>query len=452
MNRDSDEPRARHRAINPSPVIRAARSVALRHRTLAGSLIAGGWSQVTLVISGVLVARILGVEDRGYFALILLVPHIVAEIVNLGLPIAATYYIARDRRSAHSIVRLLVTPVAAQFLIGFVATAVVFIGLLHDDPARVKAAAWVGLGILPAMMSLQYGLAILQGQQRFRAFNILRTLPTTAYSLGIVTLILFTSPNLATITAVHTGTLLLVGGTSLLFAIRRLPARSDHAETPSRRKMIAFGIRGLLGYVSPIETFRLDQAIIGLFLSPAALGLYVVGVSFTNLPRFLAQSIGMVAYPRIASAADSRESYRLTWRYFTLTVIISLIIVAPLEATADVLIPFFFGQQFEGAVPVARILLAGTIILGGRRILADGARGMGYPGAGSIAEISSWAALLPALVLFVPAFGISGVSLALVTAWFVALAALVALLTTTRGARPPTLPGISETPEDLYPA
>jgi O-antigen/teichoic acid export membrane protein len=210
--------------------------------------------------------------------------------------------------------------------------------------------------------------------------------------------------------------------------------------------MMGFGIRGLLGYVSPIETFRLDQAIIGLFLSPAALGLYVVGVSFTNLPRFLAQSIGMVAYPRIASAADSRESYRLTWRYFTLAVIISLIIVAPLEATADVLIPFFFGQEFEDAVPVARILLAGAVILGGRRVLADGARGMGYPGAGSIAEISSWAALLPALVVFVPAFGINGVSLALVTAWFVALVALVALLTTTRGAQPPTLPGISRTP------
>ena len=50
-----------------------------------------------------------------------------------------------------------------------------------------------------------------------------------------------------------------------------------------------------------METFRLDQAVVGLFLTPAALGLYVVGLAFANLPRFIAQSVGYIAYPRINS-------------------------------------------------------------------------------------------------------------------------------------------------------
>jgi O-antigen/teichoic acid export membrane protein len=300
------------------------------------------------------------------------------------------------------------------------------------------------MGILPGMMSLQYGLAILQGQQRFRAFNVLRTMPAAVYSIGILAIFILTPPNLAEVTAVHAGALLIVGGASIVCAIRGLPARSDHAENPSRRRMMSFGIRGLLGYISPIESFRLDQAVIGLFLSPAALGLYVVGVSVTNLPRFLAQSVGMVAYPRIASASNSRETYRLTWRYFWLTVVISLLVVVPLEMTAGVLVPFFFGHQFDGAVSVTRILLVGTLILGARRVLADGVRGMGHPGAGSIAEISSWAALLPALVFLLPPFGIRGVALALTASWSVSLAALLAMMAITRGARSATSQGVTE--------
>ena len=46
--------------------------------------------------------------------------------------------------------------------------------------------------------------------------------------------------------------------------------------------------------------------VIGLFLAPAALGLYVVAQAFTNLPRFISESVGAVAYPNIAASADRR--------------------------------------------------------------------------------------------------------------------------------------------------
>jgi O-antigen/teichoic acid export membrane protein len=201
---------------------------------------------------------------------------------------------------------------------------------------------------------------------------------------------------------------------------------------------LRFGVRGLLGYISPIESFRLDQAVIGLFLTPTALGLYVVGVSLTNLPRFLAQSVGLVAYPRIASVTALTEARRLSWRYFWLALAISLAVVIPLELSAATLITFFFGNEFAGATSVARILLLGTVILGARRVLADGARGMGYPGVGTLAETGSWLALLPALALLLPALGLNGVALALVVSWCFSLAILFAALALARrsGGRP----------------
>jgi O-antigen/teichoic acid export membrane protein len=192
--------------------------------------------------------------------------------------------------------------------------------------------------------------------------------------------------------------------------------------------MLRFGVRGLLGYISPLESFRLDQAVIGLFLSPTALGLYVVAVSLTNLPRFLTQSVGMVAYPDVASTSDERESRLLTRRYVGIALAVSLAVVLPLEFGADALIHFFFGSDFASATSVARILLAGTVVLGVRRVLADGARGMGYPGLGTVAEMGSWFVLIPTIVLFPSALGLNGVALALALSWCASLALLVALL------------------------
>lgn len=409
-----------------------------RHGPLIGSLLAGCTSQLALVLGGVLAARSLGAQHRGYFALIVLVPHIISQIGNLGLPLAATYYIARDPLAARRILGHLAVPVGAQLAAGSIIQAVALAMFFRDDPTIVKTAAVVSMGILPGMLALQYGLAILQGQQRFRAFNVLRSLPTAVWALGVLIVFTLTSHTLVEIVAVHTASLFLVGGTSLALALRNIPRSDNVAAAPSRARLLRFGARGLLGYISPIESFRLDQAVIGLFLSPTALGLYVVGVSLTNLPRFLAQSVGMVAYPRIASTSQEPEARRLSWRYFWLALAISLAVVIPLELGAGALIPFFFGREFAGATSVARILLLGTVILGARRVLADGARGMGYPGVGTIAEMGSWLTLLPALAFFLPAFGLNGVAIALVVSWCFSLVILLAALARARSSVRPT--------------
>ena len=64
-------------------------------RSVVGSLVASGGLQLIVIVSGVLVARSLGPQDRGYFALLVVVSGVCALIGNLGLPAAVTYYVAR---------------------------------------------------------------------------------------------------------------------------------------------------------------------------------------------------------------------------------------------------------------------------------------------------------------------------------------------------------------------
>ena len=67
-----------------------------------------------------------------------------------------------------------------------------------------------------------------------------------------------------------------------------------------------------------------------------------------------------------------------------------------------------------------------------RRVLSDGARGIGRPGAGTMAEVVSWVVLLPALTFALP-FGILGVAWALTLSAATSVTALLIMLRPSAG-------------------
>jgi O-antigen/teichoic acid export membrane protein len=409
-------------------VIRAANQGGARwltpsRRPIAGSLLTAGLSQLVLVVSGVLVARSLGPQDRGYLALVVLLPTILTQLANLGLPLAATYYVAGDPSRAVPVARAVLRAAVGQATVIIAAQLVILWIVFAEEPERVKVAGLISLAALPGILAQQYGLALLQGLQQFAAFNVLRMTPPVMYALGVLTVFVLGIDDLVEIASVWVAAQASVGLVTLGFALRSLPPEAPQGSAPSRAQLVKFGLKAFLGYVSPVETFRTDQAVIALFLTPAALGLYVVSLAFTNLPRFVAQSIGMVAYPKVASMNDPKAARHRMWRYVVVAAVINALLIAPLEAMAGVLVRFFFGDEFAGAESITRILLLGTFFLGLRRVLADGARGAGYPGLGTVAEIASWVSFLPAIVLLLPLGG-RGVALALSVAWGFSLVVL----------------------------
>jgi O-antigen/teichoic acid export membrane protein len=380
-----------------------------------------------LVLSGVLVARALGPEDRGYMALVLLVPSVIALVGSLGLPLALTYFVARSPASARSIGTKLIVPAVLQTAIGVVLTLVALVTVLSGEPARVTSAGLVATALVPALLAQTYGLSMLQGQQRFLAFNALRVAPAFLYSIAVLGAFLTGFHSLFQLTLVTSAANLLAAGLIVAVLLRGLGRRDvAPAEVPSISEMTRFGLKGLVGSVSPVENFRLDQAVVALFLSPVSLGYYVVAQAFINLPRFVAQSVGLIAYPSVAAHRDRRAAARSLWRHFALGTALALGAVTILEITVPTLVSVFFGAAFSEVVPIARILLVGALFVSARRVLADGVRGAGYPSLGSIAEATSWIVMVPAMLVLAPSLGPEGVALAVTLGWAASLGILLA--------------------------
>jgi O-antigen/teichoic acid export membrane protein len=115
------------------------------------------------------------------------------------------------------------------------------------------------------------------------------------------------------------------------------------------------------------------------------------------------------------------------WRLFGLVVGLSVAVVILLEATVGFLVPLFFGSAFSSAVMPARIMLVGVVFLAGRRLLTEALKGTGFPIAGTVSEIASWAWLVPALALLIPSRGLEGVAIAMTTSAMFSLVIVLGL-------------------------
>lgn len=369
-------------------------------------------AQGALFVSGILAARMLGPADRGYLALLVVIPSTICQVGSLGFSLSATYFIARNPLNAAGVMRVLRNPALAQVVLLTLVHVAVVIFVIRDKPDDVVVTAVLSLASVPASYALEYGLAVLQGVQRFGIFNTLRVVPNFVYSVILLALLAFDAGEL---TVIFLSSLVGVAGAGVLAlatALRRLPPVQDPDEVPAQREVLGFGLKSYLGYVSPVESLRIDQLIIGAVLTPAALGLYVVATAFTNLARFIGQSIGLVAAPHVAALEDPAHQVRATWRFFWLACALCGAITAVLLVAVPWLTPLLFGDEYEDAGSIGQVLVVGAFFLAARRVLTDGARGCGLPAMGSFAELASAIWFVPATLLLIGPMDETGVAVA----------------------------------------
>ncbi|HEX8086012.1 MAG TPA: oligosaccharide flippase family protein [Solirubrobacteraceae bacterium] len=400
----------------------AAQSI---RRASAETVVAGVATQAILMASGIIVARLLGVENRGHLALMTLFPLILAMAGTLGLHTATTYYIAQGH-SARAILRVVRTTALRQAAVLLVIEAGILVAVFHNEDTGVQVAAALSALGLPAMLMVNWAQAVLQGEHRYRAWNVARLVGPLLYSTGLVAVIAVDADHIALVAGLWAGTLFLACLGALVYAVRN--ASPEGSPPPPLAEMRRFGLKGMVGWISPLETFQIDQLFLGLALTAADLGIYVVGAALTNLTRvFIPQSLGVIAYPHVASQATRRDARRAVWRFFLIALAVCGAAVAFLELVVGPLIPLFFGDEFRDAVPIARILLVGSLFLGLRRVLTDGTRGAGEPTLGTMAEGVTAAIAIPGLFVFGSQHGPEGVAWVITVSYGLGLLVMLAL-------------------------
>lgn len=384
--------------LRQRPNIRKRLTSSPVRKAVASTMAASVFSQAMLIISGALSARILGPVDRGHFALLGLVPSILSIAGGLGMAPAITYFVARRPRTTRSVLSSVRRDLALQLAVLTVLHVIIsVVWLLPRVSPSDRLAVYITLVGVPTAFALQYGQAVLQGHQRFGAFTAVFVVPQFLLAAGILALYVFAVGGLVPVMLVST--VAAVAGAVLALVlvrttVRRVPPEDEPLQARTIRR---FAFRSYFGQTAPIESFRLDQLVVGAALSPAVLGYYGAATAFTNLTRFLGTSIGFVLAPYIASLPKERQRRSLL-RGLAFTIAVCSLATLALLPMTDFLVPLLFGDAFRPAIPLAQILLAAGFLLGVRRAILPGLRGIGLPSIGSYSELAAlvvFAGLLP---------------------------------------------------------
>lgn len=379
-------------------------------------------TQIIMVIldiaTGVVIARVLGPSGKGAYALILLVPSLLALLGNLGISIANVYFGGSRKQDWTKLAsNSLISAVGLGFLLaaGFLVYFHIFQpSFLGDIEPRSLVLATL---VLPLSLFITYFTSILLGQGRIKEYNLVFPIQSGALLVLVLFLLLAARGEVfGTIAAWASATLIAAIFSILL--VRRTTNIKWSFYLQLFKDSVKFGIKGYFGNIITFLTYRLNWFILAFFVSTTFIGYYSVSVAMAEALWYFPGAVGtllLARTPGMKTEEANASTPRVCRNTLFLTVIASLL----LFVLGRYVISLLYGSDFLPAVQPLWILLPGVVALSIPKVLSNEIAGRGRPIVGTIAAGVTLAVNIPLNLLFIPRMGISGAALATTISYIV---------------------------------
>jgi O-antigen/teichoic acid export membrane protein len=171
---------------------------------------------------------------------------------------------------------------------------------------------------------------------------------------------------------------------------------------------------------------RLDLMIVPAFIGASGVGLYAVARSVAEVLLAVVVGLSSIVLPLAASGAGGRD---VVVAFTRATALAGVVSGALIMVGAVVAVPLLYGQEFEGAVVPALILVPGCVLLGVGKTLSAGLAAEGRPGAAALSQLITLPITAVGLLLFLPLGGIEAAAFVAVAAYAASCAAAATLFT-----------------------
>lgn len=376
-----------------------------------GRQILAAFAQFLLVV---LIARELGPEGNGYYAMAILIPTMLGNFLNLGVGPATVYHVSRGEFSVHQAIAGNLRLAVRVASIGVVFTLPVLGFWSHKIfPGVPQELLYLGLASFPLALFLAYLNTILQGLEDFKAFNLTVLLPPYINLAGVVIALYGLQLGVTgAVVAYIAGQLV---GLVIVFRLLRQKKASSVSElaAPSiggyARKTLGYGWKAHLSNILTFINYRADIFLVNLFLTPASTGVYVIAVQIAEKLWMLSNAASTVLLPRL-SAMHQDPKARLALADKGFWVVTGVTVAASVAVAVALwwLIEPVFGQEYVEALPAFYWLLPGIIAGAGARIYANCVAAAGKPVWNMYCAIAVVIINLVGNVVLVPEYGIVG--------------------------------------------
>jgi len=368
------------------------------------------------LVTDVLIARTLGPEGKGSYALIITSGYVYMVVLGQSLSTGLAYVVSRNKPAIGSLTLQLLGVGLAQFALAFT----LLLGIQHMGisgaflPANADLVVLLLAAVLPVVQNLgEYWRMILIAQHEAVKANqlvMVQRMLQVGFLVVLACLYYFGG--------VRFGYTLVVGLVVFSFAImngffiRRLAGEFTWGSS-GLADIVRFSVPVYLGDLFKALNYRLDVFFVSFFQNARELGFYITAVGTANLILLVASAFATNLLPRVASTqASAEDNAHRTAQIVRIIFWFNLACALGLGGVSFWLLPFLYGPVFINSVPALLLILPGTWLLSLMFILASYINGIGKP---RVNLYISMVALVVTVILdttLIPRYSIEGAAVA----------------------------------------
>ena len=195
---------------------------------------------------------------------------------------------------------------------------------------------------------------------------------------------------------------------------------------PLLRESIGFGLRAWVGHLASFLNLRVDQIILGVIATQAALGIYAAAVNGSEVLLYFPAAVATTLVPTLARS-DPTTRHEQALRTFRLLAITSAASIVAAAILGPVMLPLLFGPRFQTSVPPVLWLLPGVLGFSASRVFSSALLASTAAGRSSVGSITALGVGVVLDFILIPPFGAVGAGAA-ASAAFLSSGAITLLL------------------------
>ena len=361
-------------------------------------------------IAGIVIARTLGAEGRGYYAAIMAWFALAQVLGELGQSGAVTFWVSKDPLRGKVFVassRWIMITVGGVVSIAGILTAD-FLAQGHAGVGDAYRIAFLGCFLNSLCAASIYGLQAVS----LRRWNLVRLAQPVAY---IAIVIGFALSGILDIVWLSLALILSVL-VQLLFAVQQAKVVGLARGKPTRAAVVAltrYGVAYTGSALPAAASGQFDKVVLAGTVNPSLLGEYAVASSVASLAYPVSTAVSSVVFPKTASAQmDETGRRRLEFRALTGIAIVSVLMSAVIAVGLGPLIPLIFGDEFTGSVALVWWIVPAILFRSVSQVMSALLRGRGLPGLITYGQLAGLIVGASTIFPLISSSGLQGAALA----------------------------------------
>lgn len=359
--------------------------------------------------AGIVIARRLGPEIRGYYGLISVAVNLLIALGQFGLGHAIAY---QTGKSKYSNSKVLSFTIASSIILG-TTLAILFYFVYPHIPSKwndiSRQIMIIGLAATPFAFLHNFLNRFLLGMLKIKQSNISNLLRFLSYLLLVIALIWIMRGSLREATICLT--LSFVIASILTYILFTRSIRPDMKLDSSLVKFsFRYGFKVHILNTFNFLNFQMAIFIIQHFLTVSHLSYYQIAFNISQRLWLIPGALSTVLFHTLV--ATDRKSYTLTPRVCRNNIFLMVILAAPVVLFGKYIILLLYGEEYSPTTLALYSVMWGVIVYPIFKILYEDFAAQNRLGLAILASVVGFIINLSANLLMVPRYGIVGAGLA----------------------------------------